>query len=181
MSATPQRSRRISRTRPAHRGVALPVVLLIVAMMLVTSAAWFEAALLARRNADAVADHLQSFHAADAALLLCSRALTNGSLAGPAAATQSGEPQAWRRQDSFERQAVTPVAAWPGSGRAPQCFIEAWRIDSRPLARAYLVTARGFGASEDTQSWLQDQVVVEATGEGTRVEHHWRHLVARPF
>ena len=181
MSATSHRDRRLFRTRPAHRGVALPVVLLIVAMMLVTSAAWFEAALLARRNADAVADHLQSFHAADAALLLCSRALTNGSLAAPADAVQSGEPQAWRRQDSFERQAVMPVASWPGSGRAPQCFVEAWRIDSRPQARAYLVTARGFGASEDTQSWLQDQVVVETAGDVTRVEHHWRHVVARPF
>ena len=180
MSAHGHRDRRL-RTRPAHRGVVLPVVLLIVAMMLVTSAAWFEAALLARRNADAVADHLQSFHAADAALLLCSRALTNGSLAAPADVVQSGEPQAWRRQDSFERQAVMPVASWPGSGRAPQCFVEAWRIDSRPQARAYLVTARGFGASEETQSWLQDQLIVEVAGDVTRVEHHWRHVVARPF
>ncbi len=165
----------------ACRGVALPVVLLIVAMMLVTSAAWFEAALLARRNADAVADHLQSFHAADAALVLCSRALTNGSLAAPADAAQPGEPQAWRRQDSFERQAIVPVAAWPGSGRAPQCFVEAWRIERRPLARAYLVTARGFGASEDTQSWLQNQLVIETAGDAMLVEHHWRHVVARPF
>ncbi|MEX3979528.1 hypothetical protein AB4Y45_11180 [Paraburkholderia sp. EG287A] len=169
------------RTRAARRGVALPVVLLVVAMMLVTSAAWFEAALLARRNADAVADHLQSFHAADAALVLCSRALTSGSLAVPVAAAQSGEPQAWRRRDSFERQATAPVASWPGSVRLPQCIVEAWRIESRPLVRAYLVTARGFGASEDTQSWLQDQVVIETEGDATRVEHHWRRVVARPF
>lgn len=173
--------RRISRTRAVPRGVALPVVLLIVSMMLVTSAAWFEAALLERRNADAVADHLQSFHAADAALALCSRALTDGTLPAPAAATQSGEPQAWRRRDDFERLAATPVAAWPGSVRAPQCVAEAWRIDSRPLARAYLVTARGFGASEDAQSWLQDQLVIEGAGGAVHVEHHWRHVVARPF
>lgn len=165
----------------SRRGVALPVVLLIVAMMLVTSAAWFEAALLARRNADAVADHLQSFHAADAALVLCSRALANGSLVPPAIAAESGEPQAWRRQDSFERQVIVPVAAWPASVRPPQCVVEPWRIESRPLARAYLITARGFGASEDTQSWLQDQLVFEASGGATRVEHHWRHIVARPF
>jgi len=165
----------------ARRGVALPVVLLITSIMLVTSAAWFEAALLARRNADAVADHLQSFHAADAALVLCSRALTDGSLAAPAAVTQSGEPQAWQQQEGFERQAVTPVAAWAGSGRAPQCFVEAWRIDSRPLARVYLVTARGFGVSAETQSWLQDQLVIEGSGEAERVEHHWRRVAARPF
>lgn len=77
------------RCRP--QGVALPVVLLIVSMMLVTSAAWFESALLGSRNANAVADQLQSFHAADAALVLCSRALTDGAISA-LPATQSGEP-----------------------------------------------------------------------------------------
>ena len=173
--------RRIRRPRSAGHGVALPVVLLIVSMMLVTSAAWFETALLEARSTNAVADHLQSFHAADAALVSCSRALVNGSLDAPVASTQSGEPQAWRRQDSFERQALTPIATWPGSVRAPQCVIEAWRIENRPLARAYLITARGFGASEDAQSWLQEQLVIEGAGESMRVEHHWRHVVARPF
>jgi Tfp pilus assembly protein PilX len=181
MSAHVRRSRRIHRTRAARSGAALPVVLLIVSMMLLTSAASFEAALLEARNANAVADHLQSFHAADAALVLCSRALANGTLDAPAAAALPGEPQAWRRPDGFEREAVAPVPAWPGSTRAPQCLVEAWRIDSRPLARAYLVTARGFGVSEDTQSWLQDQLVIEGSGDAMHVEHHWRHVVARPF
>jgi Tfp pilus assembly protein PilX len=170
-----------ARRRQCCAGAALPVVLLIVSMMLVTSAASFEAALLEARNANAVADHLQSFHAADAALVVCSRSVTNGTLAAPAVAAQSGEPQAWRRQDSFERDAIAPVAAWPGSARVPQCLVEAWHIDSRPLARAYLLTARGFGVSEDTQSWLQDQLVIEGSGDAIHVEHHWRHVVARPF
>jgi hypothetical protein len=172
---------RIHSARAARRGVALPVVLLIVSMMLVTSAAWFEAALLEARNTNAVADHLQSFHAADAALALCSRSLTNGSLDAPVVSTQSGEPQAWRRQESFERQALTPIATWPGSVRAPQCVVEAWRIEGRPLARAYLITARGFGASEDAQSWVQEQLVIEGAGEAVQIEHHWRHVAARPF
>jgi hypothetical protein len=173
--------RHICRAWATRRGVALPVVLLIVAMMLVTSAAWFETALLEARNTNAIADHLQSFHAAEAALVSCSRSLTNGSLDAPVASTQSGEPQAWRRRDSFEPQALTPIATWPGSVRAPQCVVEAWRIGSRPLARAYLITARGFGASEDAQSWLQEELVIEGTGEAVHVEHHWRHVVARPF
>jgi Tfp pilus assembly protein PilX len=167
--------------RAADRGMALPVVLLIVSMMLVTSAAWFEATLLETRNADAVADHLQSFHAADAALMLCARSLLNGAISAPAPSAQSGEPQGWRQQDSFDRQAVTPFVAWPGSGRAPQCVVEAWRIDSRPLARAYLITARGFGILDDTQSWLQDQLVIEGMGDSMHVEHRWRRVVARPF
>ena len=173
--------RHICRTWAVRRGVALPVVLLIVAMMLVTSAAWFETALLEARNTNAVADHLQSFHAAEAALVSCSRSLTNGSLDVPVASTQSGEPQAWRRQDTFERQALTPIATWPGSVRAPQCVVEAWRIEGRPLARAYLITARGGGASEDAQSWVQEQLVIEGAGEAVQIEHHWRHVAARPF
>ena len=66
---SPGRQRRC-RVGARRRGVALPAVLLIVSMMLVTSAASFEAALLEQRNADAVADHLQSFHAADAAMAI---------------------------------------------------------------------------------------------------------------
>lgn len=167
--------------RGRQRGVALPVVLTIVSMMLVTSAAWFESALLAARNANAVADHLQSFHAADAALALCSRAAAEGALPSWLPGAPSGEPQAWRSESTFVRAAFTPLGAWPGSARTPQCLVEAWRIESRPLVRAYLVTARGFGATEETQSWLQDQLVLDGAGDAMRVEHHWRRVVARPF
>lgn len=166
--------------RAKRRGAALPVVLMIVSMMLVTSAAWFESTLLGARNANAVADQLQSFHAADAALVLCSRALAEGSVSA-APAVQAGEPQGWRSEGSFERAALAPLAAWPGSVRVPQCVIEAWRIDGRPFARAYLITARGFGAMEETQSWAQVQLVFDGLGEAMRVERHWRRVAARPF
>lgn len=161
----------------APRGVALPVVLVMASMMLVTSAAWFEASLLEARNASLIADHLSSFHAADAALSLCTRALANGSMIAPPLPEQPGEPDGWRRQGTFEAQAVAPVATWPGSVQPPQCLVEAWRIESRPDARAFVITARGLGASDDTQSWLQAQIVFT----GSRVERHWRRVVARPF
>jgi hypothetical protein len=160
-----------------ERGVALPVVLLIVSMMLVTSAAWFEASLFEARNAAAVLDDLQSFHAADGALTLCSRVLIDGTAAASPASAQMGEPQQWQHQDAFEALATTPAATWPGSVRPPQCLVEAWRIATRPSARAWLVTARGFGATDDAQSWLQMQIVLD----GTHVERHWRRVVARPF
>ncbi|NIE68833.1 hypothetical protein F3J17_33680 [Burkholderia sp. Ax-1719] len=146
-------------------------------MMLVTSAAWFEASLFEARNAASVLDALQSFHAADGALTLCSRALVDGMASGSSIAAQAGEPQQWRRQDAFEALATTPASSWPGSVRPPQCLMEAWRIETRPAVRAWLVTARGFGATEDAQSWLQMQIVFD----GTRVERHWRRVVARPF
>jgi Tfp pilus assembly protein PilX len=163
--------------RTEQRGVALPVVLLIVSMMLATSAAWFEMALFEARNAGAVVDQLRSFRAAEAGLALCTRALTGGTAMAPAPPAQSGEPQGWRRHDTFEALATIPVSSWPGSVRPPQCFVEAWRIDTRPTVRAFLVTARGFGSTEDAQSWVQMQLVVD----GTRIERHWRRVVARPF
>ncbi|WP_322049124.1 hypothetical protein [Paraburkholderia sp. J67] len=160
-----------------ERGVALPVVLLIVSMMLVTSAAWFEASLVEARQAAAVFDQLQSFHAADGALRLCARALIGGAAPMPAAPAQAGEPQQWRRQDTFEALATMPASTWPGSVRPPQCLVQAWRIETRPAVRAFLITARGFGAMEEAQSWLQLQLVVD----GMRIERHWRRIVARPF
>jgi len=163
--------------RSSQRGVALPVVLLIVSMMLVTSAAWFEAALFEARNAGAIVDQLRAFRAAEAGLVLCTRALADGAALAPLAPAQPGEPQGWRRQDTFEAQATAPVRSWPGSVRSPQCLIEAWRIEARPAVRAFLVTARGFGSTDDAQSWLQMQLVVD----GARIERHWRRVVARPF
>ncbi|WP_321890175.1 pilus assembly PilX family protein [Paraburkholderia bannensis] len=160
-----------------ERGVALPIVLLIVSMMLVTSAAWFEASLFEARNAASVIDQLESFRAADGALTLCARALIDGSAPPYSAPAQVGEPQQWRRQDTFDALATTPVSAWPGSVRPPQCLVQAWRIETRPSVRAWLITARGFGATQDAQSWLQMQLVLD----GAHVERHWRRVVARPF
>jgi len=165
--------RRLARS---GRGIALPVVLVIASMMLVTSSAWFEASLLESRNANLVADHLLAFHAADAALSLCTGALVNGSLSVPSP-SQSGEPDGWRQQATFEAEAIAPVSTWPVSVRPPRCLVEPWRVDSRPAVRVYVITARGFGASDDTQSWLQVQVVFD----GSHVERHWRRIVARPF
>jgi hypothetical protein len=165
------------RRQAGIQGMALPVVLVIASMMLVTSSAWFEASLLQARNASLIADDLLAFHAADAALLLCTRALMNGSMQMPAPPTQSGEPGGWRQQVTFDSQAVAPLATWPGSVKPPQCLFESWRLSSRPAARAFVITARGFGSSEGTQNWLQVHLVFEET----RVERHWRRVVARPF
>jgi len=158
-------------------GIALPAVLLIVAMMLVTSSAWFESALFDARNAGAMADHLQSFHAADSALRLCARAVIGGAIAAPPMPDAPGEPSAWLQQREFDARAIVPVDRWPGSVRPPQCAIEGWLLDERPGVRAFVVTARGFGASQDAQSWLQLQLVLD----GDDVETHWRRIAARPF
>ncbi|MGF6807994.1 Tfp pilus assembly protein PilX [Paraburkholderia sp. Clong3] len=164
--------------RRAHqRGVVLAIVLLISAMMLATSAIWFETSLAAARAATNVRDYLQAFHAADSALSWCERNVLSASGDAPDAPLTSGEPTQWRLETAFDAGAITPVAQWPGSSRAPQCLIEPWRLASRPNASAYLLTARGFGRSSESQIWLQMEVVTE---DGA-IERHWRRVAARPF
>lgn len=159
------------------RGIALPVVLLIAAMMLTTSAAWFEQSVATARNAAGMADHLIALRAADSALSTCARNVVNGSLAGVPGV--GGEPVGWKSQTTFESNAVAPFASWPTSlsFRRPQCLIETWQLTNRASAQAWLVTARGYGRKVDSQMWLQLQLVIV----GNSVEKHWRRVAARPF
>ena len=161
-----------------QRGVVLPIVLLITAMMLATSAIWFETSLAAARAATNVRDYLQAFHAADSALTLCERNVlamsVDASALPPLAA---GEPVQWKLSAAFEAGAITPVVQWPGSQLAPQCLVEAWRLASRESATAYLLSARGFGLTSESQVWLQLELVIE---DGA-IERHWRRVAARPF
>ncbi|CAB3781164.1 hypothetical protein LMG28614_01176 [Paraburkholderia ultramafica] len=147
-------------------------------MMLATSAVWFETSLAAARAATNVRDYLQAFHAADSALNLCSRSvIAAGSEAAAAPQVASGEPTQWKTESAFEAGAITPFAQWPGSLRAPQCLIEAWRLATRADARAYLLTSRGFGRTNESQVWLQMELVID----GDAIERHWRRVAASPF
>jgi hypothetical protein len=157
-----------------QRGAALPVVLLLASAMLATSIASFEASVAAVRRAANFGDHLRAANAADAALLLCVRALDAG--LAPVLAHATGEPSHWRRRDIFDGPAVfAPLREWPGSARPPQCVIESGRLSQRPQAQAHWVTARGFGADESAEAWLQLVLVREHGDE----ERHWRRVSAR--
>jgi Tfp pilus assembly protein PilX len=157
--------------------VVLPIVLLISAMMLATSAVWFETSLAATRAATNVRDYLQAFHAADSALTLCERSVLAAGDHASLLPLASGEPAQWMLETAFEAGALTPVAQWPGSERAPQCLIERWRLPNRENATAYLLSARGFGRTRESQVWLQMELVID----GGSIEHHWRRVAARPF
>jgi hypothetical protein len=160
----------------AHlRGAALPIVLLISSMMLTTSAAWFEATLAATRGVANLGDALQAFHAADSALTLCMRSVMAG--IAPTRAASVTRPVGWKLESVFTASAFTPVAQWPGSVLPPQCMAEGWSLGARPEVRAYLLTARGFGRTRESQAWLQLEWVVD----GEKTEQHWRRVVARPF
>ncbi|APA87017.2 pilus assembly protein [Paraburkholderia sprentiae WSM5005] len=172
-----KRNCRSGARRADQRGVVLAIVLLISAMMLATSAIWFETSLAAARAATNVRDYLQAFHAADSALTLCVRNVLSTSGDASNVPLASGEPAQWRLETAFDAGAATPVAQWPGSSRGPQCLIEPWRLASRPNATAYLLTARGFGQNSESQVWLQTELVIE----NGAIERHWRRVAARPF
>jgi hypothetical protein len=159
-----------------NRGAALLIVLMLSSMMLATSAAWFETSIAAARGAANLQDQLIAFHAADSALTLCAQRVVAGEASSREAVTD-GEPAAWKLPAAFNAAAFAPVAMWPGSSEPPQCAVEAWRLATRPGASAWLLTARGYGSTRDTQAWLQLQLVVE----NGIVERHWRRVAARPF
>lgn len=167
--------------RASSRGTVLPIVLLLTSMMLVTAGAWLESSIVATRAAGSLRDRVQAFHAADGALARCSRLVVDAP--GEPQAPSVGEPGRWRMKASFEgpgASAIMPFAAWPHAIRAPQCLIEAWSrsADSADTAaRSYLLTARGFGSTSDSEAWLQLQIEVAESGTTRR----WRRVVAKPF
>jgi Tfp pilus assembly protein PilX len=170
--------------RYLSRGTALPIVLMISSMLLITAAAWLEAALVDARVAASLGNRVMAFHAADSALLRCSR-IAIGSAAAPATDTEplADEPVRWRLKASFEggaADAISPFASWPYGIRPPQCLIESWPLNASGGVGGFLITARGFGrtsASAASEAWLQ--LKVRLTGPGAVM--HWRRVVARPF
>ena len=172
-------SRTHSRSR--SRGIALPIVLLMSSMLLVTAAAWLEAALVSARTTTNLGERVQAFHSADSALIRCARIALDSlpelkNLNGALAA----EPNKWRLKASFEgasASAVTPFASWPYAIRSPQCLIEVWPARANDQAGAFLITARGFGRFAGNELWLQQEIEMGENG----VVRHWRRVVAKPF
>ena len=144
---------------------------MLASMMLTTSAVWLEASLALSRFDGNVHEHLRATHAADGALALCVRDWRSG--VAPVASVRRGVPDA----RSFEGGAVyEPVPHWPGSARPPQCVIEAAVADGGVDVQAYWITARGFGALESTQAWLELAIV----REGGMERQSWRRIVSAP-
>jgi Tfp pilus assembly protein PilX len=160
--------------RSLSRGATLPIVLMLAAMMLITASAWLQTALVAARSTVAMRERVQAFHAADSALIRC------GSMLSAALPSSGGEPSRWRLKTSFEgaaAAAMTPFGSWPYAYRTPQCLIETWAQPGNPGNASYLITARGFGVTADSEAWLQLRID-SADGVATQ---HWRRVVARPF
>jgi hypothetical protein len=155
--------------------MALPGALMLASMMLTTSAAWLEASSAQARHASSIHEQIRATQAADGALSLCAR----DALAGlaPVLPLYDRGPAEWSSAATFDGAAAyEPVASWAGSARAPQCWIAAVQIEGNADAdaRIYQITARGFGAQESVQAWLQLTIMREAGRE----RRAWRRLVS---
>ena len=145
---------------------------MLASMMLATSAVWLETS-MARSRFDAnLHEHLRATQAADSALALCARDWRAG-----IAPVHPTWHMARAQRSAFDGLAAyEPVPLWPGSARPPQCVIEAVGPESDAHAQAYRITARGFGAQESTQAWLELTIARELGRE----RQAWRRIVSAP-
>ncbi|MGS0896266.1 hypothetical protein ACVBGC_27595 [Burkholderia stagnalis] len=137
---------------------------------------WFESALTESRRTRALSDRLTAFHAADAALAVCTADLLQGSAPYLRDGESGTEPDAWRRMSmQVIPEAFAPFDGWPMAAQPPSCLIEAWRQADPVGGRAYLVTARGVGAHASSAVWLQSQIAIR---DGRIVAQRWRRVAA---
>jgi hypothetical protein len=158
----------------SERGTTLPVVLALVALLQLLALAQLDIATVALRSAMGLRDRVVAFYAADAALAICARKLSDGDLTARVWAGDD-EPAYWRLFDAFDGDyapAVRVAASWPGASQAPQCLLEMAQTGAD--APRYLMTARGVGAHFGTQAWLQGARV------GNSGRWFWRSVAQVP-
>lgn len=99
-----------------------------------------------------------------------------------AGSTRQGLPALGPQADAVSRQArsASPDAAAETSQGPDVDSLAGRNASVGHLSRgtAYLITARGFGASEETQVWLQTLIVIDETGH---VDREWLTIAVRPF
>lgn len=176
--------------RLRQTGAILVWVMPLVAILQLFSISLLNLTTLEMRNAASREDHARALHAADAGLRMCVRRLISGQ-APVRSWLGEGEPAYWRTPVAFNGllpAAFNLVNAWPYGAQAPQCLIEARplpkssvplppaQLPRQPKPSVYWITVRGFGATLETQAWVQSIIVFE---EKT-IRYTWRSVVARP-
>jgi Tfp pilus assembly protein PilE len=142
--------------------MALMLVLNLILMVAASAAAMLQFGSFAASGALAAVEHVRAFHAADAVMTLCERQVLAQRLRGHA--IPDGPLFVFGRD-----------ARWPGSVRPPECAIERL-ADSRTRIDGYRITARGFGSTNDAQSWAQ----LELAFTPGMLHRTWRPLARRP-
>jgi len=172
--AMPSLGRQTAGSTSSERGMSLPVVLALIALLQLLALAQLDIATIALRSAVGLRDRVVAFYAADAALAICARKLSDGALTARVWVGDD-EPAYWRLFEAFEGDfapAVRVAANWPGALQAPQCLLEMTQAGTD--SPRYLLTARGVGTRFDTQAWMQ------AARAGNSGRWFWRSIAQFP-
>lgn len=150
-----------SLTYPLHtqRGMTVLIVLLWLACVQIIAVSRFNHSILHIRSLDAYYNTLQARHAAHAGNVLCAQWL-EANVIKARLWTQNTKPAYWRIPQAFEGPFPTAFSiakSWPLSVRPPQCLIESWIPPKHSTPSFYLITSRGFGATEQGQAWEQQE------------------------
>jgi hypothetical protein len=170
----PALGRQTAGSASSERGMTLPVVLALVALLQLIALAQLDIATVALRSAVGLRDRVVAFYAADAALAICARKLSDGALTARVWAGDD-EPAYWRLFEAFDGDyapAIRVAASWTGALQAPQCLLEMAQTGTG--SPRYLLTARGVGASSGTQAWMQ------AARVGNSGRWFWRSVAQFP-
>lgn len=160
----------------AQAGVALPVVLIFLVVMLILGVTAIRNVTLGEKMAGNLRNQQLAFQAAEAGLRYCENALQGVIPAGgPAPAKQApASPNLWEVADNWKDDAAASVALpravdknglpTDGLAAAPRCMVEdvadslalgPTEIKRDDSLQAYRITARGVGASDNAVVLLQ--------------------------
>jgi len=146
-------------------GVALPIVLIFVVVMLLIGITAIRNVTLGEKMAGNTRNQELAFQAAEQALRFCENAMLTNSASKPTILTPSTTTNLWDDVTNWQgANSVAIAAALPGVNTPPRCMVEdvksTLRLDPTQLKKddgiqVYRVTARGTGASDNAVVLLQ--------------------------
>lgn len=149
----------------SQTGVALPIVLIFVVVMLLIGITAIRNVTLGEKMAGNTRNQELAFQAAEQALRFCENAMLTNASTKPTVLTPSITGNLWDVATNWQgANSVAIASTLPGVNTAPRCMVEdvksTLRLDSTQLKKddgtqVYRVTARGTGASDNAIVLLQ--------------------------
>lgn len=146
-------------------GIALPVVLIFVVVMLLIGVTAIRNVTLGEKMAGNTRSQELAFQAAEQALRFCENAVLTGTGTQPTILTPSTTGNLWDDITKWTGTSSIAVSTtFPGVSTVPRCMVEnvtdTLKLDKTQLKKddsiqAFRVTARGIGANDNTVVLLQ--------------------------
>jgi type IV pilus assembly protein PilX len=153
------------KTKYPQTGVALPIVLIFVVVMLLIGITAIRNVTLGEKMAGNTRNQELAFQAAEQALRFCENAMLTNSASKPTILTPSITTNLWDDPANWQgSNSIAIAAALPGVNTSPRCMVEdakgTLRLDPTQLKKddgiqVYRITARGTGASDNAVVLLQ--------------------------